>query len=85
MTRAEAATKLCQRLTSEVSAIAPVGLGHWPETWEIVGDADSAFMLALVGWERTGSEADRVKVRDAYNRVLDAWREAARRYEEQPT
>ena len=74
-------TKLCERLAEEVFKIAPTGIGHWDDCWEIVGDADTEFMLSLLAWERTGSETDKNLVRTAYDRVLDAWREASRQYE----
>ena len=83
MTRAEAARKLCERLAQDVAAIAPVGIGYWAEAWEIVAAADASFVILLSAWEATGSEADRTKVRAAFNAVLDAWREAVRQYEEQ--
>ena len=73
MTRAEAARKLCEHLACDVAAIAPVGIGHWPEAWEIVAPADSSFVIALTAWEATGSESDRTKVRAAYHAVLAAW------------
>lgn len=81
MTRAEAARKLCEHLARDVAAIAPVGIGHWPEAWDIVAAHDTSFVIALSVWEATGSEADRARVRAAYTSVLDAWREATRLYE----
>ena len=81
MTRAEAAIELCQRLGRDVEAIAPPGLGGWSTTWELVGDAGASFIVALTAWEITGSEADRLKVRDAYDRVLNAWRGAVAKYQ----
>ena len=81
MTRAEAARKLCEQLARDVAAIAPVGIGHWPEAWDIVAAHDTSFVIALSVWEATGSEADRARVRAAYTSVLDSWREATRLYE----
>ncbi|MBM4182902.1 MAG: hypothetical protein FJ207_01605 [Gemmatimonadetes bacterium] len=83
MTRAEAATTLCRRLGAEVENIAPANIELWSETWDIVGDADVSYVIALTTWETTGAEEDRAKVRDAYQSVLEAWRKAARRYQRQ--
>ena len=76
-------TKLCERLTEEVFDIAPTGIGYWADCWEIVGDADAAFMISLLAWERTGSDVDKDSVRTAYNRVLAEWREAVTQFEQQ--
>ena len=81
MTRAEAARKLCEQLARDVAAIAPVGIGHWPEAWDIVAAHDTSFVIALSVWEATGFEADRAKVRMAYTSVLDAWRKAVAAWE----
>ena len=61
--------------------LAPAGVGAWAPAWDIVGDADAEFMLALLKWESTGSEADKESVRTAYARVLDAWRKAVAAWE----
>lgn len=74
-------TKLCAKIAADVKELAPTGIGNWPECWDIVGDADAGFMLALVKWEGTGSEADKESVRMAYARVLDAWRKAVSAWE----
>ncbi len=81
MTRNEAAAKLWEQLTADVAAIATPGLGRWPEAWEIVAAPSAELMIALTSWQATGSEEDRVRVREWYNRVLAAWQEAARQYE----
>ena len=74
-------TKLCATIAAEVNELVPAGIGNWPECWNIVGDADAEFMLALLKWESTGSEADKESVRTAYARVLDAWRKAVAAWE----
>ena len=79
--RRRRATKLCETIAAEANELAPTGIGNWPECWEIVGDADAEFMLALVKWEHTGSDADKESVRTAYGRVLDSWRKAAAAWE----
>ena len=76
-------TKLCEQLATDVAKIVPIGIGHWPDCWDIVGDADIEFVISLTAWEATGLEAQRITVRATYNSLLEAWREAARQYEEQ--
>ena len=76
-------TELCRVLAEHVADLAHSGIGHWPECWSIVADPDAEFMIALSAWEATGSEADRAKVRAAYDRVLSAWSEAVKVYEQQ--
>ena len=79
--RRERGTKLCRRLAADVGGIAPTGIGRWSRTWDMVASADTAFMLALLRWERTGDDAERPALRQAYAAVLDAWRRAAAEYE----
>ena len=81
MTRAECVQKLCQQLVGDVAAVAPEGIGRWPEAWEIVDGPSAELIVALSSWEDTGSEEDRAKVREWYRRVIAAWKEAARQYE----
>ena len=83
MTRAEAARKLCEQLQRDVFKIVPPGMGHWPECWDIVGDHDVEFVVALTAWEATGDDEQRLTVRAAYNALLEAWHEAARLYQQQ--
>lgn len=80
MTRAEAVGKLCDQLATDVAAIAPPGIGHWPAAWDIVDAPSAELMVALTAWEATGLEEDRARVRVWYDRVLAAWKEAARSY-----
>jgi hypothetical protein len=81
--RREGGARLCRRLTDEVEKLAPEGIGRWPQTWEIVGEADAAFLAALTHWEATGDEAHKPPLREAYYSVLDAWRQAVSEYERQ--
>ncbi len=78
--RRERGTALCRRLAADVASIAPPGLGAWAPAWGIVAEADVAFMVVLTAWEAEPSEPARLRVRDAYHRVLERWREAATRY-----
>ena len=81
MTPHEAASELCRRLTNDVCAIAPKGIGFLPEVWAAVGPADAEFMAALVRWEQTPSEPNRLALKGSYEAVLAAWRSAVVAYE----
>lgn len=80
MTRTEAATELCRRLAHDVTQLAPEGIGHWPQAWDIVADADARFLISLTDWEATGAERERVILRTAYLAVIDAWQRAVGQY-----
>ena len=73
----ERGTQICERLCREVAEIAPEGIGRWNRAWEIAAEPDVEFMLALALWEADPNEDAKVRVRAAYNAVLDAWRRAA--------
>ena len=79
--RRERGTELCRRLSSDVDKAVPRDIGAWSPAWEIVGDADAGFMLALLKWESTGSEADKAALRAAYAKVLSMWRRALAAWE----
>ena len=55
MTRAEAARKLCDQLATDVAAIAPPGIGRWPEAWEIVDSGSMPGMPTESTWS-SGNE-----------------------------
>ena len=75
--------ELCGRLAEQIALIAVPGIGQWDGAWEIVADADIEFMVALLNWEHIGGDDALAPVRTAYDRAINAWREAARQYEEQ--
>lgn len=81
--RREGGTRLCRQLGAEVARLAPPGIGRWEQTWQIVGDADTEYLIALTRWEATGSEDDKPPLRAAYYGVRDAWRRAAAAYEQE--
>jgi len=74
-------TMLCEKLTREVADLVPEGIGRWDRAWEIVGDADTTFVLALTRWETTGDEAHKPPLRDAYFQVCEAWKRAVADYQ----
>ena len=76
--RRETGRQLCEKLVERIGEVAAaVPLGHWPP----IADAPSAeFMTALSGWEIDPSDLTMQRVSDAYDDVLDAWRQAAVEY-----
>ncbi len=70
----EVSGKLMERI-GQVAAAVP--LGHWPP---IVDAPSSEFMTALSAWEIDPSDLTMQRVSDAYDDVLDAWRQAAAEY-----
>jgi hypothetical protein len=81
--RIEIGRQMCERLTSAVAAVAPAGVGAWPQAWEVVGPASAAFMELLTRWEDSGDRALLPEIRAAYDNVLSAWRRAAEQYEQE--
>lgn len=77
----ERGTEICRRLCRDVASIAPQGIGRWERAWQITAPADADFMLALTAWEADPTnDVARQAVRDAYSRVLRAWRLATAEY-----
>lgn len=77
--------ELCAHLAEEIATIAPPGIGNWDEAWRIVAQADAEFMVDLFEWERSGDDAVQVRVREGYDRVLDAWQKAVAAWEQVET
>ena len=61
----------------EIAAIVPDGIGSWPEAWEIVGDADTAYSKAVSAWAKDPGAKTGRAASDAHDVLLDAWREAS--------
>lgn len=81
MTIQERAREICRRLTTDVAAIMPSGIGRWDRAWEIVDAPSADFMAALSAWQsEPTSEPAKQAVRDTYAAVADAWRRAANEY-----
>lgn len=74
--------RVAQWVAERVAEVAPAGLGHWPPAWEIVEEPSHVFLDALATWVETGSAEDQGEASRAGGRVVAAWREAARRWEE---
>jgi len=71
---------LCEKLASYVAVIAPKGIGRWDRCWEFVDAPSVEFMLSLSAWETSPSDEAALKVSNAYDGVMQAWREAAGEY-----
>ncbi len=76
--RQETGRQLCEKLVERIGEVAAaVPPGHWPP----IADAPSAeFMTALSAWEIDPSDLTMQRVSDAYDNVLDAWRQPAAEY-----
>ena len=72
---------ICTSLVEDIAKVATPGLGRWPEAWDVVAGESSAFMEALLLWEETGDALLIDPLRLAYDRVVNAWADAARLYE----
>ena len=72
---------LCQKLFTQVGLMAPEGISHWDRAWEIADPAQAHFWVMLTAWEADPSDLTMQRVSDAYDGVLEAWKEAARQYE----
>ena len=71
---------LCEKLAGHVAVIAPNGIGLWDRAWEIVDGSSATFLNALSAWEIDPSDATMQRVSDAYDNVLNAWRQVAAEY-----
>ena len=75
--RIERGRRLCEKLQAEVEAIQSCYLATSPEKRELLSGLDADFLIMLTAWEATGEEKDRLRVRDAYLAVTDAWKAVA--------
>lgn len=80
MTRHERAAELCRRLTADVRAVAPPGLGRWDRAWQLVAGATDAFLDELHAWEHDGSRARVERIQHLYDEVVAGWGMAASEY-----
>ena len=74
--------KVCRLLSDRIGQVTSPGLGRWDLAWEIVRGPSSCFLEALEKWERTGKEESMDRAKALALEVLDAWKEAERRYQE---
>lgn len=79
--RREKGRRLCRRLAEDVAAIAPPGLGLWPQAWETVQRPSTELLDVLLEWQRTGDATLVARIRELYDATVESWREAARRFE----
>lgn len=82
MTRREWSNLVCRRVSEKISEIAPRGLGHWDEAWELVEAPSQVLLDTLADFERTGALVDKEAAVAAAEAVVHAWSEAARLWEE---
>ena len=82
MTRREKARILAERVAARIREVSPEGLGSWDPAWDYIGDPSDVFMDALAEWEKADSPSTRSKLETASTDLIDAWAEAARRWNE---
>jgi hypothetical protein len=70
------ARRICQTITAKIGEISLRGLGHWPQTWELVEEASDRFLDELDAWVETDTPEGREAVKRAAEKLLVAWREA---------
>ena len=75
------ASRMCELVGRFVAEIAPQGVEHWGcPAFEMVVDADVAFLLSIVAWETSPTESNFVRLHAASMAVIDAWRKVALQY-----
>lgn len=74
--------KVCRLLSERIGQVTSPGLGRWDLAWEIVRAPASRFLDALIRWEESGQEEDMDRAKTHALEVLDAWKEAERRYQQ---
>lgn len=79
--RHELARKIARRVSERVRRVAPPGIGRWDPAWEIVAAPSDHFMDALTAWEREATAETEERVRRTADELVEAWREAGRRFE----
>ena len=80
--RAEQAAQYARDVEARAAAVCCACVREWPGAEPIVRDAAAAWAAALLAWELSGgTSADVADVHEAERVLLEAWREAARRYE----
>jgi len=80
--RREWSDSLCRRLCRAVARETPTGLGYWDGAWRLVEVPSNKLLDTLNEWEGRGTPASREDAIKRAAEVLEAWRDAARRWEE---
>ena len=80
--RAGEAAQYARDVEARIATVCCACVREWPGAEPIVRDATAAWAAALLAWELSGgTSADIADVHEAERALLDAWREATRRYE----
>ena len=78
--RRERSRKLCRLLSERIGEVTPPGLGRWDPAWERVRGPSTRFLDALGRWEASGQEDDMDRAKALALDVLEAWKQAERKY-----
>lgn len=72
---------ICARVAKRIGEVAPKGLGHWEEAWDIVAGPSDEFFDRLHEWESRDAPDTRAALEAAVNEFVRAWRRAAQAWE----
>ena len=75
--RERQAEEIYRRISRNIAASCPKGLGHWDGAWELVETPSVAFLDAVASWIVNGSDEEALRVQTAAGVLLAAWQEAA--------
>ena len=85
--RHDSMTELAKRLIGSVAAVADEDAERWgrsePEGWAIIDGPEREFLLSCATWEQSGERIHLHEVADAFDSVVEAWREASVAYRQQ--
>lgn len=68
------AERMNLRMCSAITAIAPPGVGRWPEAWKLTAEADRRWIRALKKWEQNENAETTAELRVAFDAFLEAWK-----------
>ena len=82
--RGEAMTRLARKLLGALEMVADEDVQRWgrcePEGWAVIDEPEREFLLACATWQQSGHDGDLELVAEAFDRVVEAWRQAATAY-----
>ena len=76
----EAGRAILRQVVLKINEVAPKGVGHWDQAWEIVSEPSDRFLDALSAWEASNTPQTREELQAAANDFVRSWRSAAERW-----
>lgn len=77
--RREKARRIARVVSERIAEVTTPGLGRWDEAWEVVAEPSDYFMDALHLWETDAAQSS-AAVELAAQRLVDAWRQADKKF-----